>query len=497
MMQVSENPLLKLFMLFRKEMISLKIIGRKSEINELERCEKSSKPELVCVYGRRRVGKTYLIEQTFSDYFAFRATGVEGGKTRDQLISFNQRLKEYGDEERNIPKNWFEAFSRLDAILKKNSVRRSAHGKKIVFFDEFPWFVTAKSDFLMAFGEFWNRCGSANQDYMFIICGSATSWIINNVIENTGSLYDRVTCQIFLKPFSLKETEALFKDLGFGWSRKQIIDCQLVFGGLPYFFSLMNSNESLTWNINKLCLEDHALLQNESKKLLEATLKESPVYNQIMEYLSQFQYGTLKSACRNCLNIPAGTFTRAVEDLIKCGYVHEYKDVYVKGQPLKLQLVDPFLLFHYKFLSAEKAKRYTDFNDYRSDTGRYTNWRGHAFEILCMYHIDQIKKALGISGVRTTEYQWTSAASKDGAQIDLVIDRDDGITNICEAKYTDTPFSISESYEADMLNKIKTFKEETGNTNALKIVMISVSGIAGTAHTDHISKVLTLDDLFE
>jgi AAA+ ATPase superfamily predicted ATPase len=469
------------------------IVGRKSEISELERCEKSGKSELICVYGRRRVGKTYLVEQTFSSYFAFRATGLESGNTRDQLKSFFQRLKEYGDDEKTIPKNWFEAFSRLEKILKKDDVRQSPHGKKIVFLDEFPWFVTPRSDFLMAFGEFWNRSGTVGRDYMFIICGSATSWIINNVIENSGSLYDRVTCQLFIKPFSLKETETLFRDQGFGWSRKQIVDCQMVFGGLPYFFNLMNPNESLTWNINKLCLEEHALLRNESKKLLEATLKESPVYNRIMEYLSRFQYGALKAECCKTLELPAGSFSRAVEDLVKCGYVHEYRDQYTSGHPIKLQLVDPFLLFHYKFLSGDNADRYRDFSDYRNDTGRYMNWRGHAFEILCMYHIEGIKKALGISGVRTTEYQWNGRE----AQVDLVIDRDDGITNLCESKYTDTPFSISREYEIELLNKAEAFKKETGSANAVKLVLISVSGISGTAHTDHISKVLTLDDLFE
>lgn len=475
----------------------MKIIGRREEIHELERCEKSNKSELVCVYGRRRVGKTYLVEQTFSDYFAFRATGVETGNTRTQLKAFNQRLKDSGDEERKIPEDWFEAFSRLERVLKKETIRRSAHGKKIVFFDEFPWLATARSDFLVAFEEFWNRCGTVSGDYMFIICGSATSWIIKNIISNTGSLYNRVTSRLFLKPFSLHEAEMMFNDLDFGWSRKQIVDCQMVFGGLPYFYSLMNPNESLTWNINKLCLEEHAILQNESKKLLEATLKKSPVYNRIMEYLSNFQYGTLKTECQEALKLPAGTYTRAIEELTRCGYVHEYKDPYTSGHPLKIQLIDPFLLFHYKFLSGENRDIYKDFNDYKSDMGRYMNWRGHSFEILCLYHVEQIKKALGISGVRTTEYPWVSNTKKDGAQIDLVIDRDDGITNICEAKYTDAPFSISADYEMVLLNKMERFRQETGNKKALKLVMISVSGLAGTAHTEHVSRVLTVDDLFE
>ena len=469
------------------------IIGRSEEIRELEKCEKSKKSELICIYGRRRVGKTYLVEQTFSDFFAFRATGVESGNTRTQLRSFYQRLIEAGDKERRIPRDWFEAFSRLEKVLSAEDTIRSVHGKKIVFLDEFPWFATARSDFLEAFGEFWNRCGTAHGDYLFIICGSATSWIIKNVLEDTGSLYDRVTSQIFLHPFSLKETEQFMEDRRFGWSRRQITDCQMIFGGLPYFFELMNPDESLSWNIDALILHPHALLRNESKKLLEATLKKSPAYNTIMACLASHPYGMPKAECFESLDISQGTFSRAIDDLVKCGYVHESVDIYSKGHPLRLRLIDPFLLFHYEFLAkgvAETAR----FEDFKSDTGKYMNWRGHAFEILCMYHIDSIKNALGISGVRTNEYAWVS--QNNIAQIDLCIERDDGITNLCEVKYTDTSFSVTKEYEKSLLKKRDIYHEETKTKNALKIVLISAEGISGKANTEHISRVLTLDDLF-
>ncbi len=473
------------------------IIGRKKEVNELKRCEKTKKSELICVYGRRRVGKTYLVEQTFADYFAFRATGVEGGNTRTQLKSFHQRLIEVGDAVKQIPKNWFEAFSRLERILGSEDIRLSAHGKRIVFFDEFPWFATPRSDFLEAFGEFWNRCGTINNNFLFIICGSATSWIIKNVLEDSGSLYDRVTCQIFLKPFSLKETKLFMDDRGFGWSNKQIAECQMVFGGLPYFFELLNPDESLSQNIDALIFDDHALLRNESKKLLEATLKKSTVYDDIMRSLSTGYYGMLKAECEEMTNIPHGTFSRAVDDLVKCGYVHESADVHAKGHPLRLQLVDPFLLFYYYFLETDITGRVKRFEDFKSESGKYYNWRGHAFEVLCLYHFEQIKGALGISGVRTVEYPWTSDQKKDGAQIDLVIERADGIIDLCEEKFTDTPIALTAEDEKNLLNKINCFRRETQTKDALKLIMICSDGIKGTAHTEHIAKVLNLDDLFD
>lgn len=473
----------------------MKIIGRRNERKELEQCERSEKSELVCVYGRRRVGKTFLVEQTFAGSFAFRATGVESGNTRQQLKSFHQRLKEHGDEIRTIPKDWFEAFSRLDHVLSKKDVILSPHNKKIVFFDEFPWFATPRSDFLMAFGEFWNRRGTESGDYLFIICGSATSWIIKNVLENTGSLYQRVTCQIFLAPFSLHETELFLNDRDFGWARNQIMECQMIFGGLPFFMDLLNRNESLRQNVDRLMFRQRALLRGESNRLLETTLKKNPAYGQVLELLSKYRYGMMRSECQTALKLSAGTFNRVVEDLVKCGYIAEYKRKYEKNKPLYLQLTDSFLLFHYHFLSKESD--ITSYSDFVQNTGSFSNWRGYAFELLCLRHIDQIKSALGISGVKTHYFPWVSMNREKGAQIDLVIERDDRITNICEMKCTDNPFILTKEYEKRLLTKRDVFQTETGTKQALKIVLISAEGIAGTAHTEHLADVITLDDLFD
>ena len=475
----------------------MRIIGRREEQHELERYARSDKSELVCVYGRRRVGKTWLIEQTFSDAFAFRATGVEEGNTRQQLKSFHQRLVEYGDTTRTIPRDWFEAFSRMEKLLQREDVLRSAYGKRIVFLDEFPWFDTERSDFLMAFGEFWNRCGTAGGDYLFIICGSATSWIIEKVLENSGSLYHRVTGQIFLSPFSLRETEQFFRDKEFDWSYAQIAECQMVFGGLPFFLDLLHRDESLSQNIDRLCFRPHALLRDESSRLLEATLKKSPVYERILSFLSLHRYGVKRQECFEALNISKGSFERAVDDLVKCDYIRKFKKLHEIRKPIYLRLVDPFLLFHYYFLSGEAKEEVTSFTAYMHDTARHSNWRGTAFELLCLYHVNAIKRALGIAGVRTTEYAWSSRKKKNGAQVDLVIERDDGITDLCEMKFTDRPYEITATYESSLLNKADVFREETKTKNRLRLVMISAAGLAGAAHTEHIAQVLTLQDLFE
>lgn len=472
----------------------MRIIGRKAEKKELEQCEKSSKSELVCVYGRRRVGKTFLIEQTYGNFFAFRATGLEKGSTRQQLKSFNQRLIECGDTIKTIPKNWFEAFSRLDKVLSKEGGMVSPHNKKVVFLDEFPWFATPKSDFLLAFEEFWNRRGTQSGDLLFVICGSATSWIIKNVLDNSGNLYHRVTSQIFLSPFTLAETELFFKDREFGWSREQIMEFYMVFGGLPFFMDLLNANESFRQNVDRLLFKPAALLKDETNRLLEATLSKSVAYGQVLELLAKRSYGMKKAECQKVSGIPTGTFSRVVEDLEKCGYIVEYKRNYEKGNPLYIQLIDPFLLFHYHFLSKEKD--ISCYDDITGNTGFFMNWRGHAFEMLCLHHINQIKKALGIAGVKTKCYQWENAEQKDSVQIDLVIERNDKITNICEMKCTDHQFAVSKEYDQMLLRKRDIFQAKTGTKNALKIILVSAAGVAGVAHTEHIAEVITMDDLF-
>ena len=474
----------------------MKVISRKEEKKELEYCERSKKSELVCVYGRRRVGKTFLVEQTYRE-FAFRAVGLEKATTRQQLKSFGQRLLEYGDDIRTAPKDWFEAFSRMEKILSADSVRRSPNGKRIVFLDEFPWFATKRSDFLVAFEEYWNRSGTIDGDLVFIICGSATSWIIKNVIKNTGNLFRRVTKKIYIEPFTLAETELFFKDREFDWSREQMAECQMIFGGLPFFFDMMNTSRSLSWNINRLLFEKDALYRDETKKLLEATLSESPVYEQILSKLAMTKYGMKKAELQKEIGASNGTYSRAVQDLVDCGYIIEYKKNYEEYNPLYIQLTDPFLLFHYHFLQSQD--KIDNYEDLVSNMGRYDNWRGQAFEILCFNNTDSIKSALGIRGVKTEIYPWYNSEDKknERVQIDMVIERADMITNLCEMKYTNKPFYIDASYEQNLLKKRDVYKEKTGTSRALKIIMISAKGLSGTTYTSYISDVITLDDLFE
>lgn len=475
--------------------VRMDLVGRRSERKTLEYCESTNKSELVCVYGRRRVGKTYLVEQTLSPYFAFHVVGSKNAKTSEQLREFGLELIDRGDQNPNPPVSWREAFNRLYKVVTSADAPKSPHGKAVVFIDEFPWFCRQRSDFLSAFSTFWNRRSSAGQKLLVIICGSATSWVIDHLLESADDLAARVTESIFLEPFTLGESERYFNDRGFGWDRETIIETHMVFGGLPFFFSLMHPHLSLWENIDRLCLAPRAQLKNETMMLLESTMRRSRVYVDLFALLARHKYGVRKQAAFEALGYSSGQFAAATQEAIKCGYIREYRNLGKPQRPKYLQLVDPFILFHYHLIDPPKAEAPKCWSDFVADQGRYSNWRGNAFEIVCLYHVRQLKAALGIGGISTKEYPWMSGSGAGGAQIDLVIERADRVIDLCEMKFTSGPFELTREAERELVRKREVYRRETDTRYACKIVLVSVSGTTGTCDGE-IAQQLDVNDLF-
>ena len=471
------------------------LIGRKAERESLEYCEASGKSELVCVYGRRRVGKTYLVEQTLSPFFAFHVVGSKNASTANQLKQFGLELADRGDPNPEPPADWREAFNRLRKVITSNDAPRSPHGKAVVFIDEFPWFARQRSDFLSAFSAFWNRHSSSGQKLLVVVCGSATSWVVEHLLESADDLAARITESLFLEPFTLAESETYFQDRGFDWDRETILEAQMVFGGLPFFFSLMHPHLSLWQNIDRLCLAPRAQLRNETMTLLESTMRRSKIYPDLFALLSRHKYGVRKGEALETLGYSTNQFEAAVAETVKCGYVREYRNFGKAHHPKYIQLVDPFILFHYRFIETaheDAPKRWADFV---ADQGSYKNWRGNSFEIVCLYHLRQLKAALGIGGIETKEYPWAGGDRSGEAQIDLVIERDDRIIDLCEMKFTDKPFMLDRKAALALAEKREAFQRETGTKRPLKTVLVSVNGTTGTRGGD-IAQVITVDDLF-
>ena len=472
----------------------MNIIGRVKERDLLNQCIMSGRPEFMVVYGRRRVGKTFLIKEYFNNSFSFYATGMLNGKTQSQLKAFNESLIKYGDTEKKIPKDWFEAFRRLRALLEQeNVIRDSVSKRRIVFLDEVPWMDTARSDFKAALDYFWNSWASSKSDVLLIVCGSATSWIINNILFDKGGFYNRVTRQLHLNPFNLKECEDFFKNNGIVMTRRQVIDSYMVFGGIPYYLNLFDRRLSLVQNIDNLIISPQGQLHYEYDHLFSSLYKNPGNHTKIIDTLAGEKKGMPRTEIAKKSGVSDGEgLTKALNELEQCGFIRRYKNFTNSKKGFFYQLTDPFILFSYCFLKTENIDSWQKF--YK--TPAFYAWRGNAFEMLCLYHIPQIKGALGIAGVSSTECSWKSNQKKDGAQIDLLIDRKDDVINLCEMKCTDEEFTIDSKYENELVHKSELFRTETSQKKALYITLVTAAGLKRNEYSHVVQDVVTADELF-
>ena len=469
------------------------IIGRKEEQQILHSAAQSENSEFVAVYGRRRVGKTYLIRETFGYKFTFQHTGLAKGNTKEQLFSFAISLRDAGYDDCPIPKSWLEAFSLLSTYLKN-----STDEKKIVFLDELPWMDTPRSNFISAFEHFWNGWASARKDIVLIICGSATSWIINKVINDHGGLHNRVTKQIALQPFTLKECEMFAKSNGLEMSRYQLAECYMVFGGIPYYWSLLEKGLSLAQNIDKIIFAKNGKLSNEFNQLYASLFKSPEQYIDIVTALGKKKAGmTREEIIAATDKYSNGALSKVLDELEYCGFIRKYNGFDKKSKQAIYQLIDNYTLFYFKFIQ-QNENNDEHFWSASIDSAMHRAWSGLAFERLCMAHTQQIKAALGIAGVLSNVYSWRKEADEmsDGAQIDLLIDRKDQVINLCEMKYSLSEYAIDAEYEQKLRNKKSTFINATNTRKAVHLTMVTTFGIKTNAHSGIVQNEITLEDLF-
>ena len=472
----------------------MNLIGRKEEQDILQDCLMSKRSEFLLVYGRRRIGKTYLIKEFFCNDFSFYATGVPGEKTRDQLKVFNDYLKKYGSDEKSIPKDWMEAFDRLRNLLEKKELQGNSPGnKRVIFLDEMPWMATPKSDFKMALDLFWNGWASSVPDILLIVCGSAASWIIDNILLDTGGMYNRITCSIHLMPFSLEECKSLLISGGHTVSERTVMEYYMIFGGIPYYINMLNPRFSVAQNVDRLIFNENAPLHYEYDSLFRSLFKNSEKHMAVIKKISSRKSGILREELLKDKNLPGGeTLTKVLRELEQCGFIRKYTDYTTNKRGFIFQITDSFLLFALRFIASGKINSWSDYIKSPS----YNAWKGNAFEILCLNHIPQIKKALGISGVSSSEYAWRSKKSDVGAQIDLLIDRKDDIINLCEMKYTENEFVIDAAYEDNLRHKEQIFITESGTKKAVQITLITSNGLKHNSHWQVVMHELTAKDLF-
>jgi len=468
------------------------IIGRKAEQEALERFIASDSAEFVAVFGRRRVGKTFLVREFFGDKFTFYHTGMANTGMEMQLHSFNTSLNHYGTVSYPESQTWFDSFEQLRKLI----VRSRKKGKKVVFLDEMPWMDTPRSGFLTALEHFWNGWASGQKDILLIVCGSITSWIVDKILNNRGGLHNRVTQQIYLHPFTLSECEAYYKKNHFAMSRHEMVENYMIFGGIPYYLSLMQKQLSMAQNVDNLLFAANAPLKNEFQNLYDSLFKKAENHIKIVEALSNKAKGLTRNEIISATKLPnGGGINRILKELELSGFIRRYRGYGKKVRHSLYQLVDFYTLFYFNFLkdSAFNDEHYwTNF----IENARHRAWSGYAFEQVCLAHLSQIKQKLGISGVLTTAYSWISNDKKHGAQIDLLIERNDNVINLCEMKFANEKFTIDKRLDENLRNKRAAFKEETKNRKAVHLTMITTYGVKRNSYWGHIQSEVTVNDLF-
>ena len=469
------------------------MIGRIKETNELSAAIASEQSEFVAIYGRRRIGKTFLVNEIVGGQYAFQHSGAENANLREQLDYFRQSISLYGNFRCPHLANWREAFFELEKMLQSSTAP-----KKIVFLDEVPWMDTPKSGFLSAFEHFWNGWASLRKDILLIICGSATSWMVNEVLYNRGGLHNRVTRPIPMAPFTLKECEEYARWKRLPFDRRQIAECYMALGGVAYYWSLMSPDLSSAQNLDRLFFAKDAKLANEFRRLFASLFRNGKTHVEIVKCLSGRRHGMTLAEIKKETGTSGGTTTTILRELQECGFIRINPVIGNRKKAAIYQLIDNFILFHFKFIQ-DKAEDEEFFWEISYDKPALNAWRGLSFERLCFWHIPQIKKALGISGILANAYSWRGKSdTKDveDAQIDMLIDRDDRIINVCEMKFTSKEYSMTKDESVKLARRIELFREATGTRKGIMPTLVTSYGMKRNPNSGIIRAEVTLDDLF-
>lgn len=477
-------------------------IGREAEIRELQERYASSSPQFVAVYGRRRVGKTFLIDQALKGHITFRHAGlspvehkVKKKLMREQLKSFYYSLLSHGMKKSKCPTSWLEAFFMLEMYLQ--SIDDGS--RQVVFLDELPWMDTARSGFITGLEAFWNGWGCHRDNFMLVVCGSATSWMLDNLINNYGGLYGRLTCSIKLSPFTLKECELFFNSKNVRMLRYDIVQSYMVVGGIPYYLGYFEPGLSLPQNIDKLFFVKDAKLQEEYDRLFASVFSKPEEMKRIVKFLSTRRSGyTQEQIARKTGFSQGGTLSNMLKALIASEFVMKYVPFGFSKREEHYKLMDPFCIFYLCYVH-ENVGYTTSFWQENHTSQSIVSWRGFAFEEVCLLHTDQIKQALGILGVSSRQSSWALRGDddKDGAQIDLLIERADHVINMCEMKFYGEEFTVNKSYYQKLSQRQKLLSEQLKKRQVIHSTLVTTYGLKYNEYSGAFQRVIKMDALFQ
>ena len=475
----------------------MEVIGRHKIIKRIRRSLHSDKPELIALIGRRRVGKTFLIRETLKHDIVFQFTGLYQSNLREHLQRFSANLSREMEVPLPLrtPSSWFEAFDMLAEFI----TNFKAGKKKVVFLDEFPWMATNRSRFLTAFTDFWNNYASTRKDLVIIICGSSASWMINKVLKSRGGLHNRVTDRIMLEPFDLGETKQFLRKKNIIINNMDIIRLYMMIGGIPYYLEQLNKGESLVQAIDRICFERNAILRLEYDELMASLFDNSSKHSAVIETLHKSPRGLMRDELISRTSLTSGGGATAIlEELEVSDFIISMVPYGKKTKEKIYKLKDYYINFYLKYIKDSKPGK-TRIWEKLASSPSYLSWSGLAFENVCLDHLDAIKKALNISGIYSVGGGWHTRGDEEvpGAQVDLLIDRADNIINICEIKFSNSPYIITSEYARRIQLKLASFKHSTRTRKTLFPTMITTYGLVINKHSEElIQQTVEMNDLF-
>ncbi len=469
-------------------------IGRTEETKTLLNALDTKDAEMIAVIGRRRVGKTFFIQSVYQKHIQFEMTGSQDTPVKEQLENFADQLLKYSKSKiaTATPKNWPAAFRQLTSFLETKKTKQ----KKVLFFDELPWLASHKSRFLSAFGYFWNTWAS-RQNIVVVICGSAASWMIEKVVNNKGGLHNRITRLISLSPFTLAETKKFLVSRKVSLSSYQTIQLYMAMGGIPHYLKEIEPGKSAAQNIDKTCFTKNGLLKDEFSNLYPSLFDKATNHISIIRALATKWKGLSRKEIVSISKLPdGGSVTKYLNELNQSGFISSYLPYGKTKKNTLYRLTDEYSLFYLKFIEGKRKQSWTNLSQLQT----WKSWSGYAFENTCLKHSQQIKNALGISGVYSQESSFVYKGNEhsNGFQIDLLIDRQDNSINLCEMKFYESGFIIDKAYAKTLRERTAQFKMQTKTRKNVFLTFISTYGIKPNIHSiGLVHQDITMDALFK
>lgn len=469
------------------------LIARQKECEQLDRCMSSDKSEFVIVCGRRRIGKTYLVDRYFEGKFDFSFVGGHNMRTREQLRSFSKALKRHSKRKYEDFADWYEAFDALEEYLDSLPSDR----KRTIFIDEMPWIDTQRSNFVSALENFWNGWANRQYNIVLVATGSATSWMTDKLLKNKGGLHNRVTRRLYLAPFTLKETEEYLKKRHTTWGRFEILQSYMFTGGVPYYLDQLEPRDTVAENIDRLCFDEGGALRKEFDELYNAVFVNADTYIKVVKALAGHKDGLTRKEISAAIKTEGASLTRIIDNLEKCNFIGRRSQFGRNRKEVIYRLVDFYTLFYFKFLE-NSVTLDSHWWAHHLDSSAILAWQGLTFELICMEHHNQIKRSLGISGIATEVSTWRKQPDENtsGAQIDMVIERADRMIHLCEMKFSHKEYGITKEYELKLRKRLALFESTLKQKRPIGYTFVTTFGLGEGKHHSIVHSEVTMDDLF-